>query len=228
MKTRLSVIFISLWIATAFNSQACLNCIRLAQQGLARESLDGLNCDSLPAHVDGPANPVDTNADAAVPNSTVALSRTNQISKSGISFTNGAVIGFGLLAGYDINITAELEMSTNGAVANAKINALIPDRIKALDQREVKVDGFMIPSQMENGKVQEFLLSRNPPALCYGSIPQIHEWVKVRVKPPGVEWGQSNIVRARGVLRIGAERLDGTLTSIYRMLAGKVEIMPEH
>ena len=81
---------------------------------------------------------------------------------------------------------------------------------------------------MEKGKVTEFLLSRNPPACCYGGVPLIHEWIKVRVKPPGVDWEEYNTVRAHGVLRVGAERVDGTLASVYRMDAEKVEVTPGH
>jgi len=145
-----------------------------------------------------------------------------------VTFTNGAVVGFDVLAGYDMNLTLELAMNTNGAAADAKVNAMIPANIRALDHRVVSVDGFMIPAQMEKDKVTEFLLSRNPPACCYGGVPQIHEWVKVRVKPPGVAPEEYNIVRAHGILSVGAERLDGALTSVYRMDADKVEITNEH
>ena len=145
-----------------------------------------------------------------------------------VTFTNGAVIGFDVLAGYPIKLTPELENNTNRAWADAQVNAMIPPNIQMLDRREFSVEGFMIPAEFEKGKVVEFLLSRNPPACCYGGVPEIHEWIKVHIKSPGVPAEEYNIVRAHGVLSVGAERVDGALGSVYRMEADKVEVTPEH
>jgi len=170
-----------------------------------------------------------TNAPLAVTtNVMTALPMPKPTPPAAVAFTNGALVGFDVLAGYNIALASDLENNTNGVWADAQVNAMIPANIRALDHREVTVDGFMIPAQMENGKVIEFLLSRNPPACCYGGVTQIHEWVKVRVKPPGVDWEEYSVVRAHGVLHVGAERLDGELTSVYRLDANKVGVTPEH
>lgn len=230
MKIKFSFVLIATWLALAVNSPACIRCLMLARQGLSPDNPDGQAYDSPPAQWISIPNDVATNAAAVAP---VAVSNApvvppKIIQPASLAFTNGALVGFDVLAGYDIIILPELGLNTNGAAADARVNAMIPANIHALDRREVAVDGFMIPSQMENGKVTEFLLSRNPPACCYGGVPQIHEWIIVRVKPPGVGWEEYNTVRTHGVLHVGAERVDGALTSIYHMEADKVEITPGH
>ena len=226
MKTKIILALLGVCLATTTNSPACIYCMMLAQQGLSPDDPNGRAYDSPPAQWISITNEVATNAVAVVSNAPVALPKANP--PVAMNFTNGALVGFDVLAGYEINITPDLDMNTNGAAADAKVNAMIPANIRALDCREVAVDGFMIPSQMENGKVTEFLLSRNPPACCYGGVPMIHEWIKVRVKTPGVDYEEYNIVRAHGVLRVGPERVDGSLASIYRMEADKVETTPQH
>lgn len=84
----------------------------------------------------------------------------------------------------------------------------------------------MIPLEFEKQNVVEFILARDPPACCYATMPQIHEWIKVRVKSPGVPPVQYRTVRASGTLRIGAERQDGVLSSVYRMEADTVGKAP--
>jgi len=227
MKIKSGLFWIGAWLALAAKSPASIHGILLAQQGLSPDSPNVRAYARPPAQLISSTNDAATNTVAGVSNAPVALPKIPP--PASLTFTNGALVGFDVLAGYDITITEELDNNTtNGAWADARVNAMIPANIRALDHRAMAVDGFMIPSQMENGKVMEFLLSRNPPACCYGGVPQIHEWIKVRVKPPGVEWEEYNTVRAHGVLRVGAERVDGSLTSIYRMDVDKVEVTPGH
>ena len=224
MKTKIILALLGVCLATTVNSPACIYCMMLAQQGLSPDDPNGRTYDSPPAQWISITNAAATNmaSTSVASNTLIQLPQTNMT--AAVTLTNGALLGWDVLAGYTITLAPELENNTNAVWADAQVNALIPASVRALDHHDISADGFMIPAQMENGKVVEFLLSRNPPACCYGGVPQIHEWIKVRVKSPGVEWEQYNIVRARGVLRVGAERMDGALTSIYRMDTDKIEI----
>ena len=230
MKTKISPTRPGTWLAWLAISPACICCIMTASAGTLTNVPNGPEYQAPSAqwtpgtNSTTPTNiPITPGTDMA---SIVAAWRKAH-SPAAVTFTNGAVVGFDVLAGYNINLAPELENNTNRAWADAQVNALIPANIRALDHREVSVDGFMIPVEIENGKLVEFLVARNPPACCYGGVPLIHEWVKVRVKPPGVEFEDYNIVRAHGILSVGAERVDGALTSIYRMAADKVGIAPD-
>jgi hypothetical protein len=146
---------------------------------------------------------------------TISALHTNAVS--------GEFVGFDRLAGFGITITSDLEQNTNhSAQADAKVNAMIPQNIRALDGRNVSVEGFMIPMEFEKDKVIEFMLARDPMGCCYSTVPEIHQFIKVRVKSPGVEPVYST-ARARGILRVGAERANGALSSIYRLDAENVK-----
>jgi hypothetical protein len=145
-----------------------------------------------------------------------------------VNFTNGGPVGFDCLAGFSLSLTADLELNTNRvAWADAQVNAMIPQKIHALEGREVSIEGFMIPTLYEKDKVTEFLLARDPVGCCYSTVPQIDQFVKVRVKSPGVPEMIYYPSRARGILHVGAERADGILTSIYQMDGVTVEKVPE-
>jgi hypothetical protein len=228
MKIKIILTLFGAWLVRPAISSACIYCIMAARAGSSPDDPNGPGYSGQSAQWTPMTNAAtQTNVIVAVATCVpVELPQIN--APAALTFTNGALVGFDVLAGFAITLAPELETNTNGAWADAQVNALIPENIRALDRHDVSVEGFMIPVQMENGKVTEFLLSKNPPACCYGGMPQIHEWVKVHVKSPGVEWEQYNIVRARGILRVGAERVDGTLTSIYRMETDKVEVTDGH
>lgn len=144
-----------------------------------------------------------------------------------VSTSGETKIGFNILAGYRLSIPPELESNaTNGLWADVQINAMIPANVMALNHQRVAVDGFMIPSELVNGKVVEFILAESPPSCCFGGPTQIHDWIKVRVKPPGVPAMEYNVIRARGVLSVGAKRENGVLSGIYSMEADSVTEAP--
>jgi hypothetical protein len=157
------------------------------------------------------------------PANTSAVATTNSVSVSPMNAVDGDLVGFDKLAGFNLSLTSELEFNTNRpAWADAQVNAMIPTNIFTLQNHDVAVTGFMIPMHFKGEKVIEFMLARDPPACCFATMPQIHEWVSVRVKSPGVKPMEYAVVRARGILNVGAERKDGALTSVYRMEAEAV------
>lgn len=157
---------------------------------------------------------------AAATTNSASSSRTNSVA-------DGALIGFNKLAGFAITITEDQFFNTNSAKADAEINAMIPKDICALDQRNVSVEGFMMPVQFENGKTAEFILVQAPFGCCFGTPPQIHELIKVRVKPPGVR-PIDGPARARGVMHVGVERQNGYLACIYRLDAESIAAKPQN
>jgi hypothetical protein len=139
---------------------------------------------------------------------------------------DGALIGFDRLSGFPFQLSDDLVSNTNAAKANGQVNAMIPEDIRALDHHTVLVEGFMVPLDYEKDKVVEFILVQAPFGCCYGSPPQIHELIKVRVKSPGVSAIMDGPARARGMLHVGAERENGFLSSIYRMDAENLSAKP--
>ncbi|MFT3868502.1 MAG: DUF3299 domain-containing protein [Nibricoccus sp.] len=97
----------------------------------------------------------------------------------------------------------------------------IPDEIRALDGRKAVVTGFMLPIKMEGGKVTELLLMRTQMMCCYGVVPQLNEWILVRM-PKGALQLMDVPVSFSGVLRVKELYENGFLTAIYALDGDKM------
>ena len=55
--------------------------------------------------------------------------------------------------------------------------------VKAWNGKKAIVTGFMLPTKLENGsgKAVEFLLMANQMACCYGTVPNMNDWVIVKI-----------------------------------------------
>lgn len=223
MKTKLLPICGLLLLA--FSAQAQSSWLRRLPHGAGCPDCAPLD-DSSNVRLMAQAAPINRGekiSDSALQPASSVAPQTNSSSAVTLSSKEDANVGFSILAGYRLSIPAELESNaTNGAWADAQINAMIPTNVMALNHQRVTVEGFMIPLQFEKGKVVSFMLAQNPPACCYATMPQIHELVEVHVKSPGVPAMDYSVVRASGNLSVGAKRDSGTLTSIYRMDAESV------
>ena len=127
--------------------------------------------------------------------------------------------GFEILSGYTIEVSDELlgPVTNNVAEISAKTQALIPAKVKALDQKRVALKGFMLPLKVEGGLVTEMLIMKDQSMCCYGTVPKIHEWVSVKMSEKGVKPLMDQAVTLMGRLHVGEMRENGYLTGIYRM-----------
>jgi hypothetical protein len=98
----------------------------------------------------------------------------------------------------------------------------IPPAIRALNQKKVALKGFMLPLKVESGLVTEMLIMRDQSMCCYGTIPQINEWVSVKMSPKGVKAIMDQPVTVFGKLQVGEMRENGYLVGIYQMEGEKV------
>jgi len=103
----------------------------------------------------------------------------------------------------------------------------IPASIKQLNGRNVSIRGFMLPVTQKDGNVTEFLLLKDQSLCCYGTMPQMNEWVHVIMKP-----GQSAPmvwdipVTVFGTFEVGEVFENGVLMTIYRLRYEKL-VKPE-
>ena len=97
----------------------------------------------------------------------------------------------------------------------------IPNAIRNLDGRKAIVTGFMLPIKMEGGLVTEFLLMRSQMMCCYGVVPQVNEWVLVRMGK-GVHQLMDVPVSFGGQLHVKELYENGFLTAIYQLDGDKI------
>lgn len=133
-------------------------------------------------------------------------------------------VGFDVLAGFEYQVTDEFLLIEEGAsvvVAGPEI----PGRVRQLDGRSVAVTGYMLPLKVV-GKdaVEEFLLLRSQALCCYGAVPEVNEWISVRMPSEPAKSLMDRPVTVKGTLQVGEMREEGYLVGIYDMVGESVEV----
>jgi hypothetical protein len=92
----------------------------------------------------------------------------------------------------------------------------IPTAVKSWSGKKVMITGYMVPVKMEKGLVTELLLMRNTMACCFGTVPNMNEWVVVKMKK-GVQPLMDLPVAFYGELKVGAMFENGYMTGLYEL-----------
>jgi hypothetical protein len=100
----------------------------------------------------------------------------------------------------------------------------IPEDVRSLDGKRVRIAGFMLPTKLEAGLVKEFLLIRNSLMCCFGIVPAANEWVVVIMKGKGVVPAMDVPLHFYGTLRVGEMYNDKTFVALYAMDGEKVSV----
>jgi hypothetical protein len=174
-----------------------------------------LRATNSPLSSPAPAGPTLTNA-AAAPGKTGALAKDEKF----------PLVGFNLLSKFNFEGSDAPVKPENAAEAARKSMVQIPEAVKALNEKRVAIQGFMLPMKLEAGKVTEFLLLKTQMGCCYGMTPGVNEWIDVSVSGKGVESVMDNLTTVYGTLHVGEVRENGYLTGIYRMDCEKVHLAP--
>jgi len=102
----------------------------------------------------------------------------------------------------------------------------IPASVKAWNGKKAVVTGFMVPVKMEKGLVTELLLMRNTMACCYGSVPNMNEWVVIKMKN-GIQPLMDVPVAIYGSIKVGAMFENGYMTGLYEVTGEKMAEVKE-
>jgi hypothetical protein len=97
----------------------------------------------------------------------------------------------------------------------------IPPIVKSWNGQKAVITGYMVPVKMQKGLVTEFLLMRNTMACCFGTVPNMNEWVVVRMRQ-GVPPLMDVPLAFYGLLKVGALFDSGYLTGVYELDAERM------
>jgi hypothetical protein len=134
-------------------------------------------------------------------------------------------ISFQRLAAFPFVVTTQMlsDKKDSWAASEGTLRQ-IPDEVKALNGREVALQGFILPMKFEHGLATEFLLMRNQNLCCYGVTPKITEWVNVRSVGGGIKPVMDQPVTVVGTFHVGEVRENGDLVGIYSLDGRKVTL----
>ena len=92
-----------------------------------------------------------------------------------------------------------------------------PASVKALNDTRVRIDGFMLPTRVENGHVRECLIMANQLTCCYGKMPRFCDFIVAHVDTPSVAVLQDQPLVFTGRLKVGDEFAGKIWVSFYSM-----------
>ncbi|MDO8545660.1 MAG: DUF3299 domain-containing protein [Opitutaceae bacterium] len=124
-------------------------------------------------------------------------------------------LGFEHLASYTFN-PPPFDPAANPTAKPPTGEEQIPPSVKSWNGKKAMITGYMVPVKMDKGLVTEFLLMRNTMACCFGSVPNMNEWVVVKMKK-GVQPLMDVPVAFYGELKVGAMFENGYMTGLYEL-----------
>jgi hypothetical protein len=124
-------------------------------------------------------------------------------------------LGFDRLSGYKF-VAPEYDPLANPKATPPTGEDQIPSAVKDWNGRKAIVTGFMLPTKLDSGRAVEFLLMANQMACCYGTVPNMNDWVIVRI-PGGVPITQDVPISFRGTFKVSATFESGYMTGIYQL-----------
>jgi hypothetical protein len=125
-------------------------------------------------------------------------------------------LGFEQLASYAF-VPPSFDPAANPNAKPPTGEEQIPAAVKSWNGKKAVLVGYMVPVKMEKGLVTEFLLMRNTMACCFGTVPNMNEWVIVKMKKGGVQPMMDVPVQFYGDLKVGAMFENGYMTGLYEL-----------
>ena len=126
-------------------------------------------------------------------------------------------LGFDRLSSFKF-VAPEFDPVANPKATPPTGEEQIPAVVKGWNGKKAVITGFMLPTKLENGKAVEFLLMANQMACCYGTVPNMNDWVIVRM-PKGVPITQDVPISFRGTFTVNPTFESGYMTGIYQLEA---------
>jgi hypothetical protein len=131
-------------------------------------------------------------------------------------------LGFDRLASYKF-VAPAYDPAADPKKPPASGEEQIPATVKKWSGKKAIVTGFMLPVKMDGPFVTEFLLVKDPMMCCYGVVPDMNDWVVVRMaKGAAVHPLMDVPISFYGELKVGAMFENGYMTGIYLLEGEKM------
>jgi hypothetical protein len=100
----------------------------------------------------------------------------------------------------------------------------IPDAVKALNGTLVSIEGFMLPLDLNQDGVSQFMLNASIDMCYFGAPVRMNEWILVKMKGGTRAKFTHLALNVKGRLAVGEEMKNGRVASLYRLEADSAEI----
>ena len=134
-------------------------------------------------------------------------------------------VPFGFLGDYWLDEPDWKQLADSEYIASLSYDTEIPDAVKQIDGKKVAITGFMLPIDVDKGKVQRFLLLKSTMSCCFGVAPRINEVVYVESsKKQKIQSVMDTPITVFGKLSVGQQfREDLMLVGVYQLALDEVK-----
>lgn len=95
--------------------------------------------------------------------------------------------------------------------------AQVPAVLRKFDGRKIVLTGYLLPLKLENGLATEFFLLSNPTLCSHGVIPEVNEWMLVKMRGEGLPPVPDVPMFLAGRLQVRPRWEHGYLLGIYEL-----------
>ena len=132
-------------------------------------------------------------------------------------------ITFPDLSAFDYAQPTAAELDAGRDALDASFERRVPADIRSLAGQKVAIEGFMQPIDFDKEGVLSFALVHNAVGCCFGTFPNMNEWVLVEMAgDERAEYFTVEPATVYGTLEVGEIIEDGYVESLYRMKAERV------
>ncbi len=134
-------------------------------------------------------------------------------------------VPFSFLGDYWLDEPDWQKLTNPQYIASLSYEKQIPDKVKQIDGEKVAITGFMLPIDVDKGKVRRFLLMKSTMSCCFGVAPRINELVYVESpKERKIQAVMDMPITVFGKLSVSQQfREDLMLMGVYQLELDKVK-----
>ena len=124
-------------------------------------------------------------------------------------------VGFDKLAAFPYTIVDEGTGATPEEIKAAMEKDQVPDWIRLYHGQRVLLTGYLMPLTIENGLTKKFVIMKDVNTCCYGSTPNMNDYVVVTMKGAGITPVQDVSVELVGTFRVDQKYDGGYIVSLF-------------
>ena len=134
-------------------------------------------------------------------------------------------VPFSFLGDYWLDEPDWRQLADAEYIASLSYDTEIPDEVKQIDGKKVAITGFMLPIDVDKGKVKQFLLLKSTMSCCFGVAPRINEVIYVESpKKQKIQTVMDMPITVFGKLSVGQQfREDLMLMGVYQLELDEVK-----
>ena len=134
-------------------------------------------------------------------------------------------VPFGFLGDYWLDEPDWRQLADSEYIASLSYDTEIPGKVKQLNEKKVAITGFMLPIDVDKGKVKRFLLLKSTMSCCFGVAPRINEVIYVESsKKQKIQTVMDMPITVFGKLSVGQQfREDLMLVGVYQLELDEVK-----